>query len=158
MSTEPNRLGYRLRRVQKTKPLKKVKETDAIFANVHALNKEADADPEILRISIDVKAKVAVGNFSREGEARGQEATKANDHDMNIAAKLVPVGILEVVTGHSSIIFGNSQETSDLIVDCVELWWRLNLFRLYRWESRHWSLIWTMALMYKLEEPGLSSA
>lgn len=125
-----NRLGYRLRRVQKTKPLKKVKETDAIFANVHALNKEADADPETLRISVDVKAKVAVGHFSREGEARGQEATKANDHDMNPDAKLVPVGILEVVTGHSSIIFGNSQETSDLIVDCVELWWQLNLFRL----------------------------
>ena len=125
-----NRLGYRLQRVQKAKPLKKIKETDAIFANVHALNKEVDADSETVRISVDVKAKVAVGDFSREGKSRGQEATKANDHDMNPEAKLVPVGILEVTTGISTIIFGNSQETSDLIVDCLELWWQKNQFRL----------------------------
>ena len=31
-----NRLGYRLKRVQKGKPLKKTKDTDAIFANVRA--------------------------------------------------------------------------------------------------------------------------
>ena len=29
-----NRLGYRLRRVMKAKPQKKLKETDAIFANI----------------------------------------------------------------------------------------------------------------------------
>jgi len=58
-----HRMGYRLRRVQKTKPLKKIEETDAIFANVHALNKQADADPNALRISVDVKARVAVGDF-----------------------------------------------------------------------------------------------
>lgn len=67
-----------------------MKETDAIFANIHALNKEADAAPETLRISVDVKAKVAVGNFSREGEVRGQETT----HDMNSAAKLVPISVV----------------------------------------------------------------
>ena len=31
-----NRLGYKMRRVQKTKPLKKIPETDAIFENVRA--------------------------------------------------------------------------------------------------------------------------
>jgi hypothetical protein len=31
-----NRLGYRLQRIQKAKPLKKTKDTDAIFANVAA--------------------------------------------------------------------------------------------------------------------------
>jgi hypothetical protein len=31
-----NRLGYRLKRIQKAKPLKKTKDTDAIFANVAA--------------------------------------------------------------------------------------------------------------------------
>jgi len=121
-----NRLGYRMRRVQKTKPLKKIKETDAIFDNVHAVNKAADADPESLRISVDVKAKVAVGDFSRDGETRCTEAPKANDHDMGPEAKLVPVGILEVAEGRSTLVFGNSQETSDLIVDCLELWWREN--------------------------------
>lgn len=81
-----------------------------------------------MRISVDVKAKVAGGDFSREGEARCLDAPKANDHDMGREAKLVPVGILEVVMGLSMIIFGNSQE--NLIVDCLELWWQENRSRL----------------------------
>lgn len=121
-----NRMGYRLRRVQKTEPLKKIEETDAIFENVHALNAAADADPETLRISIDVKAKVDIGNFSRDGRVRSQTAPKASDHDMGVELKLVPVGLLEVVSGKSTIVFGNSKETSDLIVDSLEWWWEQN--------------------------------
>ena len=56
-----NRLGYKLRRVQKTKPLKKIPPTDAIFDNVRAENQAADDSPDIVRISIDAKAKVDVG-------------------------------------------------------------------------------------------------
>jgi transposase len=62
------RLGYRLKRVQKGKPLKKTKETDAIFANVAAVRQEAHGDPETLEISIDTKAKVAVGDYVRGGK------------------------------------------------------------------------------------------
>src|SRR5437763_6097667 len=36
-----NRLGYKLRRVQKAKPLKKIKDTEAIFANVRQENQAA---------------------------------------------------------------------------------------------------------------------
>ncbi len=68
-----NRLGYRLQRVQKTKPVKKIKETDAIFGNVERANREADEDPACLRISIDSKAKVKIGEFSRGGRARGEK-------------------------------------------------------------------------------------
>ena len=53
-----NRLGYCLRRVQKTKPAKKIKETDAIFENVKRANQQADEDPACLRISLDSKAKL----------------------------------------------------------------------------------------------------
>jgi len=49
---------------------------------------------------------------------------------MNPGAKLVPVGILEVVTGLSMIVFGNSLETSDLVADCLELWWQGSRWRL----------------------------
>ena len=62
-----NRLGYKLRRVQKTKPLKKIAETDAIFENVRQENQTADDSPDVVRISIDAKAKVDVGDFSRDG-------------------------------------------------------------------------------------------
>jgi hypothetical protein len=72
-----NRLGYKLRRVQKAKPLKKVRETDAIFENVERENQASDSRADSLRISIDTKAKLDLGEFSR-----GATATKALDHDM----------------------------------------------------------------------------
>ena len=77
-----NRLGYRLRRVQKAKPIKRVEKTDAIFDNVHRQNQASDARADSLRISIDTKAKVDLGDFSRGGQARGRQATQACDHDM----------------------------------------------------------------------------
>ena len=123
ISTILNRLGYTLKRVQKTKPLKKIKETDAIFENVHKINKLADEDPETLRISVDSKAKVPIGDFSRGGKSRGQEAKQAGDHDMNPEEKLVPFGILEVVCGILMMVVGNSAETSDFIVDALQIWW-----------------------------------
>jgi transposase len=65
-----NRLGFKLRRVQKTKPLKKVRETDAIFQNVLQENRASDARQDSLRISIDSKAKLDLGEFSRGGVLR----------------------------------------------------------------------------------------
>jgi hypothetical protein len=62
------RMGYRLKRIQKGKPLKKTKETDAIFANVEAVRREVQGDPRTLEISIDTKAKVAVGDYCRGGK------------------------------------------------------------------------------------------
>ena len=125
-----NRLDYRLRRVQKAKPIKKVKETDAIFNNLHKINKESDEREDSLRISIDTKAKVDLCDSSRGGTSRCKKAIQADDHDMGIKPKLVPVGILEVMTGFLNIIFGTSFETSDLIVDCLEKWWNDNQGRL----------------------------
>jgi len=125
-----NRLGYRLRRVQKAKPIKKVKETDAIFNNLHKINKESDEREDSLRISIDTKAKVDLCDSSRGGTSRCKKATQADDHDMGVKPKLVPVGLLEVMAGLLTIIFGTSFETSDLIVDCLEKWWNDNKSRL----------------------------
>ena len=63
-----NRMNYRLKRIRKGKPLKKTKETDAIFANIQAVRQEVRNDPQTLEISIDTKAKVAVGDYSRGGK------------------------------------------------------------------------------------------
>jgi len=94
-----NRLGYNLKRVLKAKPAKKIKQVDEIFENVWMANKASDENPKSLRISIDAKAKLSIGNFSRGGKSRDKEAKKAEDHDMNPDAKLVPYGILNVLTG-----------------------------------------------------------
>ena len=63
-----NRMNYRLKRIQKGKPLKKTKDTDAIFANVPAVQEQARLDPETLEISVDTKAKVSLGEYSRGGK------------------------------------------------------------------------------------------
>lgn len=63
-----NRLGYRRKRIQKAKPLKKLPETDAIFANVVAARQRYARDPGALEVSVDTKAKVSAGDYSRGGK------------------------------------------------------------------------------------------
>jgi transposase len=63
-----NRMHYRLKRIQKGKPLKKTKETDAIFANIEPVREQARDDPETLEISMDTKAKVGLGDYARGGK------------------------------------------------------------------------------------------
>ena len=121
-----NRLDYRLRRVQKARPLKKVKETDAIFDNLDEINKASDLRADSLRISIDTKAKVDLCDSSRGGTSRCRKAVQADDHDMGYKDKLAPFGILNMMTGLLTILFGVSFETSDFIVDCIEQWWNDN--------------------------------
>ena len=68
-----NEMNYRLRRVVKAKPHKKIPETDAIFEKVHQINQQADDDDTTLRISIDAKATVKVGNYDRGGKKSGHD-------------------------------------------------------------------------------------
>ena len=55
-----------------------------------------------------------------------REALKADDHDSEWRAVLVPLGILDVRGERLSIYFGQSAETSDFVADCLELWWQEN--------------------------------
>jgi hypothetical protein len=87
------------------------------------VNAQADAEPETLRISMDTKATVDVGEYSRYGRSRGLEPVKALDHDMQPKEKLVPGGILEPVSGRSFLFFTSSYKTSDFMVDGLLLWW-----------------------------------
>lgn len=97
--------------------------TDPIFANVRQINSESDADPTTLRISMDTKATVNLGEYSRGGKSRDIEAVKALDHDMASKAKLIPGGLLEPVSGRSFLFFGESYKTSDFMIDGLEVWW-----------------------------------
>ena len=118
--------SYKLRRVQKAKPLKKIKETEAIFDNVRQENQAADDDPDVIRISMDAKAKVSVGDYSRDGESRAAEPVKALDHDPEPERKLIPQGILDLTSCLLSIFIATSNGTSDFIVDCLGRWWEAN--------------------------------
>ena len=87
------------------------------------MNAEADANMATLRISIDTKATVNVGDYSRGGRSRGKVAVKALDHDMCDKKKMVPGGVLEPVEGRSFLFFGTHFKTSDFMVDGLLLWW-----------------------------------
>lgn len=87
------------------------------------MNARADSDPVTLRISVDTKATVHVGDYSRGGQSRGLGAVEAWDHDMRPKEKLIPGGILEPVSGKSFLFFGSSNKTSDFLVDGLLLWW-----------------------------------
>lgn len=67
-----NQLGYRLKRVAKTKPQKVIAETEAIFTEVNRVNQAADADAHTLRLSMDAKATVKVGDYDRGGKKSGE--------------------------------------------------------------------------------------
>ena len=90
----------------------------------------SDADPESVRISVDTKAVINVGNSSRGGCSRCIHPVAAADHDMSVKEKLVPGGILEMRSGSSFLFFTQSNKTSDFIVDGIELWWKENKQRM----------------------------
>jgi len=115
LRTKLNDLGYQLRKVRKCKPLKKIPETDAIFEEVHQVNHAADTDEGVLRISLDTKATVKIGPFSRGGYNRQSE--NACDHDFQPEATFTPFGILLPQTGDNHLWFGQSKVTADFMVD-----------------------------------------
>jgi hypothetical protein len=63
-----NRMNYRLKRIRKGKPLKKTKDTEAIFANLRTVREEVCGDGETLEISMDTKAKVQIGDYALGGK------------------------------------------------------------------------------------------
>lgn len=68
-----NAMNYHLKRVVKAKPQKRILETDAIFEQVHQINQQADEDEHTLRISIDTKTAVKIGEFDRGGKKSGAD-------------------------------------------------------------------------------------
>jgi hypothetical protein len=116
-----NFLDYSLKKVAKCKPLKKIEQTDAIFDEVHRINAEADSNPRQLRISLDTKAVVRIGEFSRGGKSRQEQ--KALDHDFGEAEKLVPFGIFVPQTKENFLWFSTSKVTADFMVDRLEELW-----------------------------------
>jgi transposase len=103
-------------------PPKKVKQTDAIFEQLKQVNPQADRADDTLRISIDAKATVVIGPFSRRGRSRTR--TKAVDHDFKPEATLTPFGIFLPQYDDLWLYMARSKVTSDFIVDRLEQWWQ----------------------------------
>lgn len=116
-----NNMGYHLKKVQKTKPLKKIEETNAIFENVHKKKQEAMADEHTVFISLDTKDKVLLGPFSRGGKNRIQ--IEAVDHELTNDC-LIPFGILDMKKNTPYFFNYTAKPTSLDLVDCIEEFWK----------------------------------
>lgn len=131
-----NYLNFHPQKVAKTKPLKKIKQTDAIFEQVHKINREVDPPVPIrageidgiLRLSMDAKAKVHVGPLSRGGKSRQGE--RASDHDYDPDDILTPFGIFLPASDESFFYFTRNKVTADFMVDCLQSFWSMLLQRL----------------------------
>jgi Rhodopirellula transposase DDE domain len=88
---------------------------------VHARNAAAAVDPAVLRVSLDAKATVKIGPFSRGGTSRG--SVQAADHDFHPAGRVTPVGIFLPEWDELSIYQVISKVTSDCLVDRLCPWW-----------------------------------
>jgi len=108
--------------------LKKVPETDAIFGQLRKVNGEADETEGVLRLSMDAKASVKLGPFSRGGQSRVE--VKAADHDFGGEGSLTPFNILLPHYDDLFISFAVSKITSDYIWDRIEELWP-------QWEAKY---------------------
>lgn len=96
---------------------KKTAETDAIFAQLEQLRLQFQADKTVLRLSMDAKATVLIGDYSRGGKNR--LLIKAADHDFHPDGKLTPYCILLPDYDRAYLYFTQSRVTSDFIADCL---------------------------------------
>jgi hypothetical protein len=103
-------------------PPERVKQTDAILEELKRVNPEADRARDTPRISIDAKATVNVGPFSRRG--RGRTKTEAADHDFKPVATMTPFGIFLPEYDDLWLYMARSKVTGDFIVDRLERWWQ----------------------------------
>ena len=85
--------------------------------------KEAQAlsSEGVKRWSIDCKATVKIGDFSRGGVTRGDN--RASDHDLGCEEKYIPCGIVDEESAALHLTFGSSYKTRDFIVDTIEAKW-----------------------------------
>ena len=102
---------------------KEIKETNAIFEHLAQVHQQARQDNTLLRLSIDAKAMVKVGAFSRYGRSR--VLVQAADHDFKPDETLTPFGIFLPDYDELYLYFAPSGLTADFIVDCLEDFWRM---------------------------------
>jgi len=130
LNTIVNQMGYTVKAVRKSKPLKKIPETELIFYNLERIHDISNEDETIVRLSIDTKDKVKVGEFSRGGTTRVE--TRAYDHDFG-DEYVVPFGIFNVKEKNTEISISETKVTADFMVDRLDEYWYNNA---YSWAGK----------------------
>jgi hypothetical protein len=87
------------------------------------VNKKSKEDEHILRISMDAKDKVRIGEFSRAGSSR--VVTKGLDHDF-YDKTITPFGLFLPDFNETHLYMNQTFTSSDFIIDCLEDFWEVN--------------------------------
>lgn len=112
-------MGYKFKRISKTKVLNKIPETDIIFDNVHEELEDLNyTNDETAAISIDDKATKKIGNISDNGKSWLD--IQALDHDTTFNYAVKPFGILDLKTNESFVYCTTYSSTAKFKVDCIE--------------------------------------
>jgi hypothetical protein len=114
-------LGFPPRRVATSQPLRKAPQTDAIFETGQRLHRAADADAGTIRLSLDTKTVVPLGQWRRGGKSR--QMPQALDHDLEPDLKLTPFGLPRPDTAETWRSFTTGRAPADFMVERLrELW------------------------------------
>lgn len=86
-------------------------------------------------ISIDSKKKELIGNFKNSGKTWRKNYDKVYDHDFRSQAIGIaaPYGIFEPVYNLGTVVVGNSYDTPEFAVNCIDLWF--NTFAQKRYQN-----------------------
>lgn len=76
----------------------------------------------MLRLSLDAKATLNIGPFSRRGQTRVH--LQAADHDFEPEDSLTPYGIFLPDLDETYLYVTSSKVTADFIVDCLRAFWK----------------------------------
>ncbi|CDN12046.1 hypothetical protein RintRC_1891 [Richelia intracellularis] len=102
-----NQMGYGLPKVVKAKPQKKLHKRIISSTTSKNLTRNQQTSLKVKRLSMDCKATVNIGGYSRRGKSRGDN--QAEDHDIGSTKKYTPCGILDEDSGQLFYInFGSS--------------------------------------------------
>jgi Rhodopirellula transposase DDE domain len=94
---------------------------------LNQVHRDAARSTDTLRLSLDAKAPVLIGPFSRGGKSR--LGTAGTDHDFKPWGRLTPFGLFLPEPKELNLYFTPSKVTSDFIVDRLGEWWEGNRSR-----------------------------
>ncbi|CDN10145.1 hypothetical protein RintRC_7286 [Richelia intracellularis] len=117
-------MGYGLPKVVKAKPQRKLHKRIISSTTSKNLSGNQQTSLKVKPLSMDCKATVNIGGYSRGEKTRGDN--QAQDHDMGCTEKHSLCGIVD---GHSGQLFyinfgSSSYKTRDFIVDTLIQWWK----------------------------------
>ncbi len=93
---------------------------------IKQVNEDADKQIDVLRLSLDAKNKVKIGQFSRGGKSYAK--VKALDHDFGNEF-ITPQGLFIPKLDEVQMYFTSSSITANFIVDILIQFWINNQHR-----------------------------